>query len=64
MKSTVFWDAMPCNLTGICRRLGGTSVNFYQHTRRHIPEYSTLHSHRSAKIIPNNEHRASVIQKP
>jgi hypothetical protein len=40
MKITVFWDAAPCSLTDVSD--GQTSVNFYQTTRRNIPEDSQL----------------------
>jgi hypothetical protein len=41
MKSTTFWDVMPCSLVEVLH-FGGTLVNFYQTTRRHIPENGTL----------------------
>jgi hypothetical protein len=51
MKMTVFWDVVPCVLAAsIIRALtmeaistSVTSVNFYQTTRRNIPEDSHLH---------------------
>jgi hypothetical protein len=56
MKSTVFWDVTPCSLVEIFGGMyslyfkgqritlhsSETSVNFYQITRCHIPEDSTL----------------------
>jgi hypothetical protein len=35
-------------------RLGGTSLNFYQFIRRHIPEDITLHSNRVLPLKPQN----------
>jgi hypothetical protein len=54
MKMTVFWDFAPCSLVEIDRRFRGalmmeaastseTSVNFYETTRRNIPEDRHLH---------------------
>jgi hypothetical protein len=34
-----------CILLDVFRRLGGTSVNVYHTTRRHIPEDNNIHSH-------------------
>jgi hypothetical protein len=52
MKMTVFWDVTPCSLVKVYRRFidlimeaentSETSVNFYQTTRRNIPEDSHL----------------------
>jgi hypothetical protein len=48
MKMTVFWDVAPCNLVGRIALMmeaastSETSVNFYQTTRRNIPEDSHL----------------------
>jgi hypothetical protein len=59
MKMTIFWNIMPCSLIEIYRRFkdacllialmmeaastSETLVNFYQTTRRNIPEDSHLH---------------------
>jgi hypothetical protein len=49
MKMTVFWDATPCRLIIALMMkavsTSETSVNFYQTTRRKIPEHSHLHTH-------------------
>jgi hypothetical protein len=50
---SVFWDAVPCSLVKLtdlialkmkAARTSETSVNFYQTTRRNIPEDSHLQS--------------------
>jgi hypothetical protein len=56
----VFWDVVPCSLVEIYGRLKGacclhyqgtlTSVNFYQTTRRNIPEGSYLHTRRRENL--------------
>jgi hypothetical protein len=56
MKMTVFWDIAPCSLLETDRNFSAialmvetintseTSVNFYETTRRNIPEDSHLHN--------------------
>jgi hypothetical protein len=55
VKTTVFWDMMPCSLVDMCQHFGGTcclnpqniSLTFmstYQATQCHIPEDSNRHS--------------------
>jgi hypothetical protein len=48
MKLTVFWDVALCSLAMIALMMEAastseTSVNFYQTTRRNIPEDNHLH---------------------
>jgi hypothetical protein len=41
MKTTVFWDVAPCSFIALMMEAVGTSetlVNFYEITRRNIPE--------------------------
>jgi hypothetical protein len=62
---TVFFDVAPCSLVEVYRRFNGacclqqmmeaagtsdTSVNYYQATRRKIPEDSHLHSRRRQNL--------------
>jgi hypothetical protein len=55
MKVAIFWDVAPCSLVEIYRRFSdaycphhqGASVNFYQTTRRNIPE----DSHTQLKLL-------------
>jgi hypothetical protein len=45
MKMTVFWDVTPCRAIALMMEAAitsETSVNFYQTTRRNIPEDSHL----------------------
>jgi hypothetical protein len=48
MKMTVIWVVVPCRaIIGLMMEVAGTSetsVNFYQTTRRNIPEVSHLHN--------------------
>jgi hypothetical protein len=70
MKAAVFWDVAPCSLVGVYPRFRGaasiialtmeaifmpeTSVNFYQTTRRNIPEDSHLQVlHLALKLKPD-----------
>jgi hypothetical protein len=53
VKILVFWDVTPCSPVVVHRRFGRTSVNFFQTTRRHIPEDGTLYSHRCENLISN-----------
>lgn len=39
---TAFWDVTPLSPVNFNRRLGETSINFYRHIRRHIPEGNVL----------------------
>jgi hypothetical protein len=62
VKMTVFWDVAPCSLVELYRHFRGadlmmeaasaseTSVNFYQTTRRNIPEDSHLHTPRRENL--------------
>jgi hypothetical protein len=49
MKMAVFWDAASCSLVRAIARMmetaniSETTINFYQTTRRNIPEDSHLH---------------------
>jgi hypothetical protein len=46
MRMIVFWDAAPCSLIVLLMEAASTSetsVNFYETTRRNIPEDSHLH---------------------
>jgi hypothetical protein len=45
MKSIIFCNVTQCTLIKVHRRFGRTPVDFYQSTRRHILDYSILHSH-------------------
>jgi hypothetical protein len=61
-KMTVFWDVAPCSLVLAASVIGAvtlmmeaastseTSENFYQTTRRNIPEDIYLHTRRSEKL--------------
>jgi hypothetical protein len=54
MKMAVFWDIAPCCLVAIALMMEAAStsklsVNFYQSTRRNIPEDS-LHIHRPENL--------------
>jgi hypothetical protein len=57
MKMAVFWDVAPGCLVEVRDRLmmetvgtSETSVNFYQTTRRNIPEDSHLHTRRRENL--------------
>jgi hypothetical protein len=51
---SIFWDAAPCILVEIDRLTAlsttETSVNFYQTTRRNIPDDSHLHTRRRENL--------------
>ena len=46
---SVSWNVMTCSSAKIYGRLGGTPVQHYQTSRRHIPE-CCVHSHRCRKL--------------
>jgi hypothetical protein len=46
----VLWEKMPCSLIEAYWRFGGTSVNIYQTTRRHIQEKTNLDSDRRENL--------------
>jgi hypothetical protein len=78
IKMTICWDVSPCSLVEIDRRFRGPyclhhqevvssfemSVNFYETTRRNIPEDSHLHTRRrenSQLGLQENVFSCSVI---
>jgi hypothetical protein len=49
-KRIIFWFAMPCSLVQVYWRIGETSVNLYQTTRRHISVDSVLKNYHRENI--------------
>jgi hypothetical protein len=68
MKMAVFWYGAPCNLAEVYRRFRSAcclqhqaastsekSVNYYQNTRRNVPEDSHLHTRRRENLEFNSK---------
>lgn len=59
MKSTAFWEVMPCSLVDIYRLFRGTtflqivSKHLPYYTASHMPEDSNFFSHSSENLEPN-----------
>jgi hypothetical protein len=65
MKITVFWDVAPCSVVEgqiALLEVASTSetlVNFYQTTRRNIPEYIHLHTRRRENLTSHHDRHMS-----